>query len=58
MIVKHSIIENDIITITKASYSGNTFIPDYFHDKTTISFVLNGSINETVNELKKSTQER
>jgi len=48
MIEKSSIIENDIVTITKASYGDNTFMPDHFHEKTAISFVLSGSIIETV----------
>jgi AraC-like DNA-binding protein len=49
MILKSSIIENDIVTITKANYGDNAFMPDHFHDKTAISFVLSGSIIETVN---------
>lgn len=48
MIVKTSIIENDTVTITKASYSDGAFMSDHFHDKTAISFVQSGSVNETV----------
>ncbi len=49
MIRKTSIVENDIVTITKAYYSDKTFMPDHCHDRTAISFVLDGAINETVN---------
>lgn len=50
MIKKSHIIDNDIITITNTSYNNGTFMPTHYHDKTAISFILRGSINETVND--------
>jgi len=51
MFKKSSILENNIVTITKATYGDDAYFPDHFHDRTAISFVLEGNINETVNNV-------
>ena len=51
MVNKSSIYENNLVTITKATYGDDTYFSDHFHDRTAISFVLGGNINETVNNV-------
>ncbi|WP_350292568.1 helix-turn-helix domain-containing protein [uncultured Croceitalea sp.] len=49
MIHKSLIADNDLLTITKATYREGCYMPNHSHDNTAISFVLKGFVNETVN---------